>query len=69
MTNYDFNNCLSPERFQDLGRDLIQLKYEKYAESFKKVKDDGIDFRMKNSNEHIYGQVKRYNNFSNLNTI
>lgn len=66
IANYDFNTCLSPERFQDLGRDLLQIKYDKYAESFKKVKDDGIDIRLRDGDTPIYGQVKRFNNFANL---
>lgn len=66
MANYDFNNCLSPERFQDLARDLLQIQYEQYAESFKKVKDDGIDIRLRDGNTLICAQAKRYNNFANL---
>lgn len=66
MANYDFNNLLSPERFQDLARDILQIKYGKYAESFKKVRDGGIDIRIRTENEYIYGQAKRYSNLSKL---
>lgn len=66
MANYDFNNLLSPERFQDLGRDILQIKYGKDAETFKKVRDEGIDIKIKQNQQYIYGQVKRFSNLSRL---
>lgn len=64
--NYDFNNLLSDERFQDMSRDILQIAFKKYSESFKKVKDDGIDIRLKDGNAFIYGQAKRYSNMSQM---
>ena len=66
MLNYDFNKALSPERFQDLARDILQVREKNIMESFRKTKDGGIDIRTKKDGKVIIGQAKRYSNKNDL---
>jgi len=64
MLNYDFLN-LSPVEFEVLTRDLLQLHFGIYLESFGQGKDNGIDLRYSKGNALII-QCKRYADFSVL---
>lgn len=59
-TMYDFKN-LSPIDFEELVRDVIQVKYGRFVESFTTGRDGGIDLRFsKTPNEEIIIQCKHY---------
>jgi len=66
MPNYDFSKALSPERFQDFARDILQVREKNVMESFRKTKDNGIDMRTKKGKKTVIGQAKRYSNINNL---
>lgn len=66
MSNYDFSKALSPERFQDFARDILQVREKNVMESFRKTKDGGIDMRMKKDGKIVIGQAKRYSDKDNL---
>lgn len=66
MLNYDFNKALSPDRFQDFARDILQVREKNIMESFRKTKDGGIDIRTKKDGKVIIGQAKRYSNKNDL---
>ena len=64
MKNYDFN-ILSPYEFELLTRDLLQLHFDIFLESFGEGTDQGIDLRCSKGKLLII-QAKRYKNFNNL---
>lgn len=66
MPNYDFSKVLSPERFQDFTRDILQVREKNVMESFRKTKDNGIDMRTKKDKKTVIGQAKRYSNINSL---
>ncbi|MDQ1254802.1 MAG: hypothetical protein QG646_4072 [Euryarchaeota archaeon] len=58
MANYDLE-CLSPQEFESLTRDLFQEKFGIFIESFTEGKDSGIDLRCSNNSNFII-QCKHY---------
>lgn len=68
MNNYDFL-ILSPNEFENLTRDLLQKKLDKFIESFTSGRDGGIDLRCaRNQDKTIIIQAKRYKDLSSLMT-
>lgn len=66
MNNYNFSTQLSPLRFEQLVRDLLQERYGIF-ENFAEGKDGGIDFRYSNSDKSILiVQCKRYKDVKTL---
>lgn len=66
MIKYDFNNLLEPYEFQNLVRDIVQVRDHIILETFSEGKDNGIDFRTKDEKNSIIVQVKNYKNFQQL---
>ncbi|MBM6614365.1 restriction endonuclease [Desemzia sp. RIT804] len=67
MKNYDFHALLEPLEFQELARDIVQIKEGLHFESFRDGKDEGIDGLYRTNEETIILQAKRYRtNFSKL---
>ncbi|NUU53806.1 AAA family ATPase [Paenibacillus taichungensis] len=67
MPNYDFHNCLSPREFEELVRDIIQIKEQVPFEISGRGKDGGVDLRYWEGNTKIIVQVKCYqNNYNQL---
>ncbi|HEX3047546.1 MAG TPA: restriction endonuclease [Bacillota bacterium] len=67
MANYDFHNSLSPYEFEELVRDILEIREGVPFESFKRGRDGGIDLRYCNDSITIIVQVKCYqNNFTQL---
>ncbi|MBS1662788.1 MAG: restriction endonuclease [Bacteroidetes bacterium] len=65
MASYNYLD-LSPAEFEDLSRDLIQVREGIFLESFKSGKDKGIDFRYKDDGVYIVLQAKRYEHYRDL---
>lgn len=65
MINYNYLN-LSPVEFEELSRDVLQIREGIIFESFNSNKDGGIDFRFKTAESYIIVQAKRYNRYSDL---
>jgi len=68
MSNYDFK-VLSPVDFEDLCRDLLQIKLNCHLESFKIGRDKGIDLKYSTDDLNtLVIQCKHYSRstFSNL---
>lgn len=61
-----FYTLLSPEDFQNLARDIVQIKEDIILESFSPGKDDGIDFRGTVNNKTLIVQVKSTKNYNTL---
>lgn len=59
MTNYNFLN-LTPVEFEEIARDILQIREGVDFESFAVGKDGGIDFRYKKGDVNIILQAKRY---------
>ena len=68
MTNYNFLN-LTPIEFEELSRDILQVRENLLFESFKEARDGGIDFRYKDSIQTIVLQAKRYEHFKDLKRV
>ncbi|MCW3085838.1 MAG: hypothetical protein JWP12_3204 [Bacteroidetes bacterium] len=68
MVNYNFLNLTSIE-FEDLARDILQVRENIILESFKAAKDGGIDFRYKDKTNTIILQVKRFESYKDLKRI
>ena len=63
MKSYEYNSIFTPQEFQDFARDIIQIKENKFIESFAEGKDGGIDGRFIDQEGNItILQVKRYKN-------
>ncbi|RWX00253.1 nSTAND3 domain-containing NTPase [Flavobacterium cerinum] len=62
MTNFDFHNLLFPTEFENLCRDILEIRENpiKFT-SYKPGKDGGIDFKSTNTEDIIIGQCKLYN--------
>lgn len=60
MKNYDFHSLLEPMEFQNLVRDIVQIKEGIYFESFADGRDEGIDGLYCNDEETIILQAKRH---------
>lgn len=66
MPNYSFL-ILSPFEFEELTRDILQIHYGIYLESFSTGKDKGIDFRYsKDWENNLIVQCKRYEKYNSL---
>ncbi len=65
MINYNYLH-LSPVEFEDLSRDILQIRESLHFESFNSNKDGGIDFRHKTDESCIVLQAKRYQRYSDL---
>ncbi|MBE7641760.1 hypothetical protein GUB10_15610 [Salegentibacter sp. BLCTC] len=62
MTNFDFHNLLFPSEFEELCRDILQIKESPLKfRTFGEWRDNGIDIECTTSKERIIGQCKRYN--------
>lgn len=60
MADYNFQ-LLQPTEFENLARDILQVKEGIYIQSYADGKDRGIDFRYStNKDKNIVVQVKRY---------
>lgn len=69
MHNYDFE-ILQYNEFENLTRDLLQVEFGIYIESFKDGKDGGIDLRFGNvKGQKCIVQVKKYKTYSSLKSI
>lgn len=67
MRNYNFHDLLEPMEFQDLVRDIVQVRDNIFLESFKDGRDQGIDGLLCDKQRKIVLQVKRYKlSFSKL---
>ncbi|PQP81063.1 AAA family ATPase [Paenibacillus sp. PCH8] len=67
MPNYDFHNCLSPREFEELVRDILEIKEEVDFEISGRGKDGGVDLRYWEEDTKIIVQVKCYqNNYNQL---
>ena len=66
MKNYIFSQLLSPDDFQDLAVQVLQIRENRTMECFRKVKDLGIDALDKNSKGLVVMQAKRYSHYNNL---
>ncbi|WCR27524.1 restriction endonuclease [Paenibacillus thiaminolyticus] len=65
--NYDFHNCLSPREFEELARDILEIKEKVPFEISGRGKDGGVDLRYWEGTTKIIVQVKCYqNNYSQL---
>lgn len=65
MTNYDFQNILSPLDFEHLVRDLLSKELEIELTTFAEGKDSGIDLRYsKGEKENVIVQCKRVKTLS-----
>ena len=65
MTNYDFENILSPIDFEYLIRDLLSAELNIELTAFAEGKDQGIDLRYSKKNDSsIIVQCKRSKNIS-----
>lgn len=62
MPNYDFHNCLSPREFEELARDILEIKEGVEFEISGRGKDGGIDLRYWEGETKIIVQVKCYQN-------
>ena len=66
MADYNYQ-LLQPTEFEDLARDILQVKEGIFIESFADGKDGGIDFRYSTTNDKsVVVQVKRYKDADNL---
>ncbi|MEH7126221.1 restriction endonuclease [Bacillus sp. JJ1773] len=66
LGNYDLS-VLSPDEFELMCKDLLEVERNIKLENFKTGKDGGIDLRYsKNKKENIIIQCKRYGNFQSL---
>lgn len=63
---YDFHQQLEWMEFQNLARDVIQIREGVLFESFKEGKDNGIDGRFCSAEGTIILQAKRYGNYKAL---
>lgn len=68
MVNYNFLN-LTPIEFEELSRDILQIRDGINFESFGVGKDGGIDFRYKSKGVNIIVQAKRYKEYKDLQKI
>lgn len=64
--NYDFNQLLEPEEFQNFARDILQVREKNIMESFRVTKDGGIDMRTKIGDKLVIGQARRYQTVKEL---
>ena len=65
MKSYEYNSIFTPQEFQNFARDIIQIKENKFIESFAEGKDGGIDGRFIDQEGNItILQVKRYKNMN-----
>ena len=62
MPNYDFHKLLEPFEFQNLVRDILQVREHCTFESFSPGKDEGVDLRKTVDDNTIIIQIKRYKN-------
>ncbi len=63
MPNFDFHSNLSPEDFERLVRDVLEIRDAPLTfRTYRKGKDDGIDFKCNDEAEKIIGQAKLYKN-------
>lgn len=69
MVNYDFNKKLEKTEFENLVRDIIQIREGITFESFSVGPDDGIDFRKKDKDNSIIVQVKNVKKINDLYNI
>ncbi len=66
MVNYNYLH-LSPSEFEELARDILQVRENLSFESFKNGKDQGIDFRHIAADRSLtIVQVKRYEHYADL---
>lgn len=69
MTKFDFHNLLSPTEFENLCRDILEIRENKIKfTTYGPGKDGGIDIKSTNTKEKIIGQCKLYapHNYSGL---
>ena len=65
MKSYEYSSIFTPQEFQNFARDIIQIKENKFIESFAEGKDGGIDGRFIDQEGNItILQVKRYKNMN-----
>lgn len=62
---FNFQN-LEPYEFQNLSRDIVQIRENIKLETFKEGKDDGIYWRFCNQDKTIILQAKRYKEYASL---
>lgn len=66
LGNYDFS-VLSPDEFELLCKDLLEVERDIKLENFKAGKDGGIDLRYTSyKGDSVIIQCKRYDNFNSL---
>lgn len=69
MAEYDYT-ALYPDEFENLTRDLLQVEFGVYIESFKNGKDGGIDLRFSSSQGgKAIVQCKRYKEWNELKNV
>jgi DNA polymerase III delta prime subunit len=68
MVNYNFLN-LTPVEFEEIARDILQVREGIDFESFAVGKDGGIDFRYKKDDTNVILQAKRYKDHRELTRI
>ena len=66
MVNYDFNKKLEKTEFENLVRDIIQVREGVMFESFSVGPDGGIDFRKTDNDNSIIVQVKNIKRVNDL---
>lgn len=70
MPNYDFHNCLSPREFEELARDILEIKEKVAFKISSRGKDGGIDLIHREGKKEIIVQVKCYqNNYKQLRSV
>ncbi|NQX48336.1 restriction endonuclease [Paenibacillus tritici] len=70
MPNYDFHNCLSPREFEELARDILEIKEKVIFKISSRGKDGGIDLIHREDKTKIIVQVKCYqNNYKQLRSV
>jgi DNA polymerase III delta prime subunit len=60
MRKYNFHDLLEPMEFQNLVRDIVQVRDNIFLESYKDGKDQGIDGLLYDEHRKIVLQTKRY---------
>lgn len=68
MVNYNFLN-LTPIEFEEIARDILQVREGIDFESFAVGKDGGIDFRYKRGDINVILQAKRYKDYKELTRV
>ncbi|USG66524.1 ATP-binding protein [Brevibacillus ruminantium] len=66
MINYDYHKLLEPMEFQELSRDIVQMRDNIFLESYKEGKDGGVDGGCFHQNNRIILQAKRWKSGSAL---